>query len=247
MRIEIQRPGGGTVTLDDDVLDREEFVESPPLPRRCYAATHVVFRSSYAEVPHSIDAPGSTAEIAEHIDWDATLAVRERADWLGMGVAEAMDTAQRFELGWIGARELLRRTGELGLTNGFVGGASSDHRESIESVDDLAEAILEQVAFVADQGGLPIILPQPWMPANGMGEEDSCASTHGSPTGPDRDPDPLAGRGLHPGMRGYFPGNGVDRILDHDPRRSAGSSCRCSTRSTSGRCARVSARAARSS
>ena len=60
-----------------------------------------MFRASYAEVPHSIDAPGSPEEIAEHIDWDATLAVRARADGLGMGVAESMDTAQRFELGWI--------------------------------------------------------------------------------------------------------------------------------------------------
>ena len=75
-----QRPGGGTITLDDDVLDRGGFAESPSLPRRCYAATHVVFRASYAEVPHSIDAPGSPEEIAEHIDWDATLAVRARAE-----------------------------------------------------------------------------------------------------------------------------------------------------------------------
>ena len=223
MRHEIQRPGGGTITLDDGVLDRGELAENPSLPRRCYAATHVVFRASYAEVPHSIDAPGSPEEIAEHIDWDATLAVRARVDGLGMGVAESMDTAQRFELGWAGARELLRRTGELDLENGFVGGASSDHRESIESVDDLAEAILEQVAFVADQGGLPIVLPQPWMPANGMGEEDYVRLytriADGAPT------EILIhwlGEAFHPGMRGYFPGNSVDRILDHDPAKIRG-------------------------
>ena len=223
MRHEIQRPGGGTITLDDGVLDRGELAENPSLPRRCYAATHVVFRASYAEVPHSIDAPGSPEEIAEHIDWDATRAVRVRADGLGMGVAESMDTAQRFEIGWAGARELLRRTGELDLSNGFVGGASSDHRESIESVDDLAEAILEQVAFVAEQGGLPIVLPQPWMPANGMGEEDYVRLytriADGAPT------EILIhwlGEAFHPGMRGYFPGNSVDRILDHDPAKIRG-------------------------
>lgn len=223
MTLEINRPGGGTLTLDDTVLDPGELTERPALPRRCYSAAHVVFKASYADVPHTVESPGSAQEIADGIDWDATLALRTRADRFGMGTAEAMDTAQRFELGWIGARELLRRTGQLRLENGFVGGASSDHRDHIDDVDDLGEAILEQVGFVAEQGGLPIVLPQPWMTANNMGEEDyvrlytRIADHAGTPI--------LVhwlGEVFHSGMRGYFPGTSIDRILDHDPAKIRG-------------------------
>ena len=44
------------------------------------------------------------------IDWEDTLAFRHRLWDLGLGVAEAMDTAQRgMGLGWAEAKELIRR------------------------------------------------------------------------------------------------------------------------------------------
>jgi hypothetical protein len=44
------------------------------------------------------------------IDWDRTLTFRHRLWDLGLGVAEAMDTAQRgMGLGWAEAQELIRR------------------------------------------------------------------------------------------------------------------------------------------
>lgn len=223
MTVKVQRPGAAPLVLDDGVLDPREFADAPSLPRRCYAAGHVVFQDSYGVVPHSLAHPGSPVEIAAAIDWDATMALRVRIDGYGMGVAEAMDTAQRFELGWIGARELLRRTGELRLANGFVGAASSDHREHIAGLDDLADALLEQVGFVAEQGGLPIVIPQPWMTRHGMGEADYVRLytrvIDGART-------PLLihwlGEVFHAGMKGYFPGRSVDTILDHDPAKVRG-------------------------
>ena len=45
------------------------------------------------------------------IDWDATIAFRERLWDLGLGVAEAMDTAQRgMGLDWPTSLELIRRS-----------------------------------------------------------------------------------------------------------------------------------------
>ena len=45
------------------------------------------------------------------IDWSATLRFRRHILDLGLGIAEAMDTAQRGNgLGWFSALELIRRT-----------------------------------------------------------------------------------------------------------------------------------------
>jgi hypothetical protein len=45
------------------------------------------------------------------VDWDATIAYRQRLWRLGLGVAEAMDTAQRgMGLDWPTSLELIRRS-----------------------------------------------------------------------------------------------------------------------------------------
>ncbi|WP_232666079.1 dihydrodipicolinate synthase family protein [Pseudonocardia sp. TRM90224] len=57
----------------------------PPRSRRAFAAVHVVAD------PRATDDP----VLAPAVDWDATLAFRHHIWDLGLGVAEAMDTAQR--------------------------------------------------------------------------------------------------------------------------------------------------------
>src|SRR6476620_6819555 len=64
--------------------------------RMAYAAAHVVIKPLAAK---------------ETIDWDATMAFRRHLWSLGLGVAEAMDTAQRgMGLDWPAAQELMRRS-----------------------------------------------------------------------------------------------------------------------------------------
>ena len=46
--------------------------------RLAYAATHLVMADSYAGVAHSLVNPGSPEELAEHIDWTTTFALRNR-------------------------------------------------------------------------------------------------------------------------------------------------------------------------
>src|ERR1041384_75896 len=74
---------------------------SPPkFNRVAYAAAHVV-ADPLADNDPWLDAS---------VDWDKTIAFREYLWDLGLGVAEAMDTAQRgMGLDWSGAKELIRR------------------------------------------------------------------------------------------------------------------------------------------
>lgn len=217
MRIEVPVPGGEPIALDDGVLTAPA-AEAAPLPRRCYAAAHVVMLPSYGSVAHSVERPGAAAEIAEHIDWDATMALRTRIDGYGMGVAEAMDTAQRFELGWESARELLRRTGELGLVNGFVGAASTDHAGELDTLEAVADAVIEQIEEVRSRGGLAIVLPQLWMTRRGASEDDHVRLYRRIAEGAGGE---LLihwlGESFHPGMRGYFPGESARRVLAAHP------------------------------
>ena len=69
--------------------------------RVAFSAAHVV-----ADPLSGNDPSGAAA-----IDWSATLAYRRHLLGLGLGIAEAMDTAQRgMGLGWPEALELIRRT-----------------------------------------------------------------------------------------------------------------------------------------
>src|SRR5882757_8480891 len=71
------------------------------LNRVAFSAAHVV-----ADPLADVD-PGLSAAI----DWDRTIAFREHVWDLGMGVAEAMDTAQRgMELDWPTSLELIQRS-----------------------------------------------------------------------------------------------------------------------------------------
>src|SRR6185312_8135229 len=98
------------------------------------------------------------------IDWDATLRFRHRLWDLGLGVAEAMDTAQRgMGLGWPEARELIRRS--LDAAKGRPGalvacGAGTDHLVPGPDVtiDDVIRAYEEQIETVEGLGGRIILM-----------------------------------------------------------------------------------------
>ncbi|MFB9837909.1 DUF993 family protein, partial [Actinoallomurus acaciae] len=70
---------------------------APATSRVAYAAAHVV-----------VDPMADP----EAVDWETTLGFRRRLWSYGLGVAEAMDTAQRgMGLGWPVTRELIERGG----------------------------------------------------------------------------------------------------------------------------------------
>ncbi len=123
-------------------------------PRIAYAAAHVVADPLASNDPWLTPA----------IDWDTTLKFRHRLWDLGLGVAEAMDTAQRgMGLGWAEAQELIRRAQAEARTRPdalIAYGAGTDHLMPGPnvSIDDIIRAYEEQVGFVEGQGGRIILM-----------------------------------------------------------------------------------------
>lgn len=97
------------------------------------------------------------------IDWNATMAYRRHLAGLGLGIAEAMDTAQRgMGLDWPTALELIRRTqSELaGATVPVFSGCGTDQLDPAQarSVDDVIAAYLEQLEAIQRTGSRLIVM-----------------------------------------------------------------------------------------
>jgi hypothetical protein len=131
-----------------------------------YAASGVPSRSRipYAAVHVVADPLADTSPVSPAvIDWERTLAFRRHIWSYGLGVAEAMDTAQRgMGLDWSAARELIKRSvAEAQAVGGrIVCGAQTDQLEpgSARSLRDVEAAYEEQCGFVEDQGGQVVIM-----------------------------------------------------------------------------------------
>ena len=112
------------------------------------------------------------------IDWEATLAFRRHLWRLGLGVAEAMDTAQRgMGLDRNTSFELIRRSvAEARATPGAVlaSGAGTDHvaPDPELSVDDVIAAYEEQCGAVEELGGRIILMASRALVAAAKGPED---------------------------------------------------------------------------
>lgn len=196
---------------------------TPAALRLCFAAAHVVMRDSYAAVGHTLQKPGRASEIAAHVDWDATMGVRRHLDELGFGIAEAMDTAQRFFLGWESARELIQRCGALGLQTGFCAGAGTDHLPSIQRPNDLVEGVVFQAEFIQRCGGIPVLLPMPWLSVNNMPAKTYVEVYRAILKQLDG---PLfvhwLGPMFLPSLQGYFPGDSFDQVMAIDRKKVRG-------------------------
>src|ERR1700736_1509284 len=98
------------------------------------------------------------------IDWDSTVAFPGDIWDLGLGVAEAMDTAQRGRRGdWATSLELIPRslTAAKARGNALVfSGAGTDHlaAEDAKTVDDVIRAYEQQIAAVEKAGGRIILM-----------------------------------------------------------------------------------------
>ena len=126
----------------------------PARSRVAYAAVHVVAD------PLADAHPGAPAAV----DWEATLAYRRHVWSFGLGVAEAMDTAQRgMGLDWAASRELIARSlGESRAVGGrIVCGAQTDQLApgSARSLRDVEAAYEEQCEFVESRGGRVVLMP----------------------------------------------------------------------------------------
>ena len=109
--------------------------------RTIFSAAHVVADPLSASNPRT----------AASIHWSDTLKFRRHLANLGLGIAEAMDTAQRgMGLDWTGALELIKQT-RTELPNALVAnGVGTDQIDpnTVTSVDQVLSAYHEQLAAV---------------------------------------------------------------------------------------------------
>ncbi|MEU8626724.1 dihydrodipicolinate synthase family protein [Streptomyces sp. NPDC048669] len=134
--------------------------------RTVFSAAHVV-ADPYADI--SPDSPAA-------VDWDATLAFRRHLWSHGLGVAEAMDTAQRgMGLDWAGAAELIRRSAaEAKSVGGAIAcGVGTDQLPpGPASLAEVRAAYEEQLALVEGSGAQAILMASRALAAAANGPQD---------------------------------------------------------------------------
>ena len=122
--------------------------------RIVYSAAHVVSNPRAAIDPW----------LACDLDWDTTIAYRKYLWSLGLGVAEAMDTAQRgMGLDWPTSLELIRRSLDAAKDHPgaqVASGCGTDHLlpENAKTVDDVIRAYEEQMEAIEKLGGKLIVM-----------------------------------------------------------------------------------------
>ncbi|MER5616007.1 dihydrodipicolinate synthase family protein [Streptomyces sp. NPDC002215] len=138
----------------------------PLASRTVFSAAHVV-ADPYADI--SPDSPAA-------VDWDATLAFRRHLWSHGLGVAEAMDTAQRgMGLDWAGASELIRRSAaEAKAVGGRIAcGVGTDQLPAgPATLAEVRSAYEEQLALVEASGAQSILMASRALAAAANGPED---------------------------------------------------------------------------
>jgi hypothetical protein len=175
----------------------------PAASRVAFAAAHVVAD------PLGDNVPGAPAAV----DWDSTLAFRGHLFDHGLGLAEAMDTAQRgMGLDWDTTRELISRSAALAAERGarIASGAGTDHLPAdISSLDAVLAGYEEQLAFVESTGSQAILMASRHLARAAVGPDD-YAKVYGRLLAQVQRPVVLhwLGTAFDPALAGYWGGYG---------------------------------------
>ncbi|MGP5258681.1 DUF993 family protein [Brachybacterium paraconglomeratum] len=237
-----------TLVDEDGSLRRIPLAEAPafarptaPLRSRVvYAAVHVV------PLVHGDNTPGAPARI----DWDATLAFRRTMWSRGLGVADAMDTAQRgMGLDPAATRELITRTADAArealedpeisavfpagatVSDLVVAGVNTDQRTEQElSLDEIVEAYVEQLRATERAGAGAVLMASRHLARTARSAAD-YEEVYRRVLAEATAPVVLhwLGTVFDPQLKGYFgsddPAVGADallRIIEEDPSRIRG-------------------------
>jgi hypothetical protein len=173
----------------------------PKFDRIAFAAAHVV-----ADARRDVD-PWLTPAI----DWDATIAYRRYLWGLGLGVAEAMDTAQRGNgLDWSNAIGLIRRSVEASRdVPGAVvfSGVGTDQLVPGPTIkiDDVIRAYEVQIEAVEAVGGRMVMMASRAL-AKAAKSPDDYATVYGRILGQVREPVVIhwLGEMFDPLLKGYW-------------------------------------------
>lgn len=205
MTTRLNLPGGAVTLTAGPAPDKAEG-----WTRTAYAAAHVV-ADPLADNDPWIDPA---------IDWDRTLAFREHLWSLGLGVAEAMDTAQRgMGLDWPTSLDLIQRSTKLAKAGGHLiaSGAGTDHLTPGPDVtiDQVIAAYEEQCEAVEAAGSRVILMASRALVQAAKGPED-YAKVYGRVLGGLSQPAILhwLGEMFDPALQGYWGSDDHDTAMD---------------------------------
>jgi hypothetical protein len=211
MQLKLPDGSGRLSTYSLSASPLPEGAVSAPFNRVAYSAAHVVADPLAPQDPW-LDAA---------IDWDATIAYRRYLWSLGLGVAEAMDTAQRgMGLAWPAALELIGRS--LDAAGDVPGarvacGCGTDHLEidEVKSVDDVIRGYEEQMAAIERLGGQLIVMASRALARIATGPAD-YEQVYDRVLRQARQPVILHWLGdmFDPALAGYWGDANVDRAMD---------------------------------
>ncbi|MFB7514970.1 dihydrodipicolinate synthase family protein [Streptomyces sp. NPDC056144] len=165
MTLRLPLPDGSTRAYTPRTEPLALAATGPLTSRAVFSAAHVVADPGADTTP---DSPAA-------VDWDATLAFRRHLWSHGLGVAEAMDTAQRgMGLDWAGAAELIRRSGaEARAVGGPIAcGVGTDQLTGPATLPEIRAAYEEQLAVVEESGARAVLMASRALAAVAAGPED---------------------------------------------------------------------------
>ncbi|BCY15446.1 dihydrodipicolinate synthase family protein [Actinoplanes sp. L3-i22] len=177
--------------------------------RIAYGAAHVVAD------PRAGNAPGAPAAL----DWDATLAFRQHLWAHGLGVAEAMDTAQRgMGLDYTATRELIQRSAAAARAAGgrIVAGVATDQlAPGSATLDQIASAYRDQLADVLSAGAAPVLMCSRHLAATARDSDDYLTIYRSLLEISDK---PVVlhwlGTAFDPALEGYWGSSDVDKATE---------------------------------
>jgi len=182
-----------------------------PFTRVALAAAHVVADPLSAKDPW----------LEPAIDWDKTIEFRRRLWSFGLGVAEAMDTAQRgMGLDWTTSRELIKRSLDAARsTPGAIiaSGAGTDHLTPSPrtTINDVIRAYEEQIGAIEALGGRIILMASRALAAAARSPDD-YAKVYDRVLGQVKEPVIIHWLGdmFDPALAGYWGSNDLGRAMD---------------------------------
>ena len=183
---------------------------SEPQTRVAFAACHVV--------PDAMADINPTLDLA--LDWEATMAYRRHLWSLGLGVAEAMDTAQRgMGLDWSTSQELIRRSVDEAKAVGgrLASGAGTDHLTPSAdlTIDQVIAAYEDQCGYVEGVGGRIILMASRALAACARNPDD-YATVYDRILSQVREPVIIHWLGdmFDPALAGYWGSEDLDAAMD---------------------------------
>ena len=205
-----------SLPLPDGTLS--SYLPSSQVAEFAKPATPITSRIAFGAA-HVVKDPLGPDSGEAAIDWDATIRYREHLWSYGLGVAEAMDTAQRgMGLDYQATKALIARAcaAARSAAGAIVCGAGTDQlAAAATSLDEIATAYEEQFEHIEASGGRIVMMASRQLAASARGPED-YAAVYDRVLAQVKEPVIIhwLGEMFDPALAGYWGVDGVNAAMD---------------------------------